>query len=130
MPSITPQQALPALRLAIGAGAFAFPDLTGTIFGFNIKDNHEAVYMGRLFGARDVALGVGVLAAKGDGKRLWWQLGILCDAADAAAGILGLKAGAPKRGHIMATATALSAVGIGIAALAQPGPESENSAPA
>jgi hypothetical protein len=119
MPQITPQQALPAIRLAIGAGAYAFPDLTGTIFGFNIKGNHEAVFMGRLFGVRDVALGVGVLAAKGDDKRLWWQLGILCDVADAAAGILGLKAGAPKRGNIMATATALSAVGIGIAALGQ-----------
>ncbi len=119
MPSITPQQALPALRLAIGAGAYAFPDLTGTIFGFDIKGNHEAIFMGRLFGVRDVALGVGALAAKGDSKRLWWQLGIVCDAADAAAGILGLKAGAPKRGNIMATAVAVSAVGIGIAALVQ-----------
>ncbi len=119
MPAITPQKALPALRLAIGAGAYAFPDLTGTIFGFNIKNNHEAVFMGRLFGARDIALGVGVMAANEDGKRLWWQLGVLCDAADAAAGIMGLRAGAPKRGNIMATATAISAVGIGIAALAQ-----------
>jgi hypothetical protein len=118
MPPITPQQALPALRLAIGAGAYAFPDLTGKIFGFQIQGNHEAVFMGRLFGARDIALGLGVIAAQDDGKRLWWQLGVLCDAADAVAGIMGIRAGAPKRGNIMATATALSAVGIGVAVLA------------
>ena len=116
MAQIKPTTALPAVRLAIGAGAYAFPEVTGKVFGFNMADNHEAVFMGRLFGIRDVVLGAGVLASSGDARALWWRLGILSDVADAGAGYLGLKAGGPKRGMIMATATAVSAVGLGIAA--------------
>jgi hypothetical protein len=114
---INPQQALPAVRLAIGAGAYAFPDLTGKIFGFDMKDNHEAVFMGRLFGVRDLVLGIGVLSSSGEAQAHWWRLGIFCDIADAAAGLMGVKAGAPKRGHILATVTALGAAGLGVAAL-------------
>jgi hypothetical protein len=118
MAQFTPQQALPAVRLAIGTGAYVLPELTGTIFGFdNLKENHEAVLMGRLFGIRDVALGLGVLSSKGESRALWWRLGIMCDVADAAAGIIGIKAGAPRRGHVLATITALGAVAIGLSGL-------------
>jgi hypothetical protein len=106
---------LPAVRLAIGAGAWALPDVTGAVFGFNMKDNHEAVYMGRLFGVRDLVLGVGILASQGEAQALWWRLGILSDVADAAAGVIGYRAGGPKRGMVMATLTACSAVYLGIA---------------
>jgi hypothetical protein len=114
MTAINPK-ALPAVRLAIGAGAWALPDVTGKVFGFAMQDNHEAVYMGRLFGVRDLVLGVGILATQGEAQALWWRLGILCDVADTAAGIMGYKAGGPKRGMLMATATAASAVYLGIA---------------
>jgi hypothetical protein len=116
MPQQNPTTVLPALRIAAGLGAWAFPALTGKVLGLKLSDNHEAVYMGRLFGVRDVVLGAGVLASSGDAKKLWWRLGILTDAADAAAGYKGLKDGGPKRGMIMSTVIALSAVGLGIAA--------------
>jgi hypothetical protein len=116
MPQQNPTTVLPALRIAIGAGAWAFPALTGKVFGFNMSDSQETIYMGRLFGARDVVLGAGVLASSGDAKKLWWRLGILADLADATASYKGLRAGGPKRGMIMATATALGAVGLGLAA--------------
>jgi hypothetical protein len=118
MPDINASQLLPALRLAVGAGAWALPDQTGKLLGINLTDNHEAVFLGRLFGVRDVALGAGALATSGQGRRLWWQLGIVCDLADAAAGVMGLRAGAPKRAGIMATITAVAAAGLGAAALA------------
>jgi hypothetical protein len=73
--------------------------------------------MGRLFGIRDLVLGLGVLTSQGETQKQWWRLGVLCDVADAAAGVLGIRAGAPKRGHIMATVTALGAVGLGVQAL-------------
>lgn len=110
-------RALPFLRLAVGAGAWALPQLTGTLFGFQSMDNQEAVYLGRLFGARDVILGVGLLSTDGDAQRLWWRLGIVCDVADAAAGVIGFRAGAPKRGMVLSTATAASAVAMGVAGL-------------
>jgi hypothetical protein len=116
MPQQNPTTVLPALRIAVGAGAWAFPALTGKVFGFNSMDNPETVYMGRLFGVRDVVLGAGVLASSGEAKKLWWRLGILADLADATASYKGLKDGGPKRGMVMATATALFAVGLGVAA--------------
>ena len=116
MAQLNPTTTLPAVRLAIGAGAYAFPELTGKVFGFDMTENQETVFMGRLFGVRDLVLGLGAISSSGEGKALWWKLGILCDAADAGAGILGLRAGGPKRAMIMSTLTALSAVALGVAA--------------
>ena len=116
MPQTNPTTVLPALRIAIGAGAYAFPELTGKVFGFKMTDNQETMYMGRLFGIRDVVLGAGVIASSGEARKLWWRLGILADLADAGAGYLGLKGGGPKRAMIMSTVTALTAVGLGVAA--------------
>jgi hypothetical protein len=114
---MNPKQALPGLRIAIGAGAFAAPELTGKIFGLNTKDNHDAVFLGRLFGIRDVALGIGQTVAGGEAEGLWWQLGVVCDLADAVAAVLMLKTGGPKRASVMAAATAIGAAAMGVAAL-------------
>jgi hypothetical protein len=120
MPALNPSSTLPALRLAIGVGAWAAPGVTGKVFGFkNIDTNHEALFMARLFGARDVALGAGALAAGTSASKLWWQLGVACDVADAAAGVISFRSGAPKVPTILSTITAISAAGLGIAVLAQ-----------
>jgi hypothetical protein len=116
---MNPNTTLPALRLAVGAGAWAAPGLTGKVFGFkNIETNHEALFMARLFGVRDIALGAGALASDKAGGKLWWQLGVICDLADAAAGVISLRSGGPKVPAILSTMTALSAVGLGVAVLA------------
>jgi hypothetical protein len=120
---MNPKQALPAVRFAIGAGAFVAPVLTGKAFGLSTKDNHEAVFLGRMFGIRDLALGVGQTMATGEAGALWWQLGILCDLGDAIASFKMLKAGGPKVASVLAGSTALTAVGLGIAALTSPGAE-------
>lgn len=110
-------KALPFIRLAIGGGAWALPQLTGKLFGFQSMDNQESIYLGRLFGVRDLILGVGLLSTEGEAQRLWWRLGIVCDAADTAAGVLGFRAGGPKRGMVLSTVTAAGAVSMGIAGL-------------
>jgi hypothetical protein len=118
MPALNPSSTLPALRVAIGGGAWAAPGLTGKVFGFkNIDTNHEALFMARLFGVRDVALGAGALASSGDANRLWWQIGVVCDLADAAAGLISFKAGGPKVPAVLSTVTALAAAGLGVAVL-------------
>jgi hypothetical protein len=109
---------LPGIRLAIGVGMFAAPELTGKAFFANLKGNHEAIFLGRLFGIRDVALGIGQLSG-GGGQ--WWQLGVLCDAADVASAVMTVRAGGPKVTGILAGATALSATAMGIAILTQGG---------
>jgi hypothetical protein len=105
---------LPAIRLAIGGGMWAAPELTGKAFLANLEGNHEAVFLGRLFGIRDVALGIGQMTNAGGA---WWQLGLVCDLADAAAAVLSIRAGGPKATGVLAGVTAISAAGLGILAL-------------
>ena len=119
MANISPSQVLPPLRFAIGGASWAFPERTGKLFGFTFTE--ESAYLGRLFGIRDVALAVGILTGSADSRKLFWRLGLLCDAADAAAGVIGLRSGAPKRAMIMSTLTATSAVVLGLGALKEQG---------
>jgi hypothetical protein len=111
-----PRTSLPLGRIAIGAATFAAPEVLGGMFGFQPGADGAASFMARLFGVRDVALGLGTLLSSGEAQDLWWRLGILCDAGDAATGWLAVRAGAPKRGPVMTMAVALAAVGVGIGA--------------
>ena len=74
-------------RTVLGAGAVLTPKLMGTIF-FNAEEASRppSRALGRLFGIRDVALGVGALQAisQGSGED-FVRLGMACDVADVAA---------------------------------------------
>lgn len=112
------EQVLVGLRLGIGLGAWLTPRLAGRLFGLDPKGNPQSPYLARLFGIRDVALGVGLNQSEGEARKLFIQLGILCDGADALAGII-----AGKRRYLnpfatlMVTGTAVGAVVIGAALL-------------
>jgi hypothetical protein len=115
----SPVQILSGLRVAIGAGAWAAPNTTGKLFGLDPDNNPQASFLARLFGVRDVALGLGTTATTGSSRRLWWQLGIACDLADAAAAVLAARNGTlPKAAAVLAGGTAIAAAGLGVAALA------------
>src|SRR3954465_3056612 len=113
--------ALAGLRAVIGASAWAAPDLSGRLFGLDPDANPQAGYLGRLFGVRDLVLGVGTLRAEGDARKLWppagiprrlWVgAGIACDAADAAASLLG------KRNGTLSTFTGIGTAVIALAAV-------------
>ena len=47
------------------------PNLSGRLFGLDPEGNPQASYLGRLFGARDVVLGAGVLRAPKKQKQMW-----------------------------------------------------------
>jgi hypothetical protein len=113
MSAINPKH-LPLGRIAVGASTFVAPELIGSLLGFKPSEDQAGAYMARLFGVRDLALGVGTLASSGEAQALWWRLGIVCDLADAANGYLSMQRGAPKRGAIATVALALGAVGLGI----------------
>ena len=113
---------LAGIRMAVGTSAWATPRLAGKAFGLDADNNPQSPYLARLFGARDVALGLGALTTSGESRRHWLMLGMLCDAADAAAGVMAGRAGyLPKVPTVLVTGVALVAVGLGAAALANDG---------
>jgi hypothetical protein len=89
-------------RIAVGAGTWLMPNLSGRLFGLDPDGNPQLPYVGRLFGARDVALGAGVLRSPRKRKDAWVTAGVACDVADFAAGVL-----AGARGQLPLSAAAL-----------------------
>src|SRR6202162_2690326 len=111
-------QGLVGLRSAIGVGAWLAPRLSGRLFGLDPDANPQAPYLGRLFGARDAALAFGLSTSSGGQRLQCLRIGIACDLADAAAGMLaGRRGELPTRTTLLVTATALVAAGLGVAAL-------------
>ena len=99
--------ALAGLRIAIGAASWATPRVAGRLFGLDARENPQAPYLARLFGARDIALGWGALSTEGDTQRQWLVAGL--------AG--GRRGYLPKLTSALVTGTALSAAALGGAAL-------------
>lgn len=115
---MSPLAALTSLRLGIGAGAWIAPRLAGRLFGLDAEANPQLPYVGRLFGVRDVALAAGVQLSEGQGRRLWLQLGMACDLADAlAGGVAGRNGEISPVATVLVTAPALVAAALGLAAL-------------
>lgn len=114
---LKPTATLPMARIAVGVAASAVPEAAGRLLGFELAENPEAVLFARAFGIRDVALGVGALASGREDRRLWLAFGLVCDLGDITAGVLGLRAGGPKRGNVMAAIAASSGVALSVAAL-------------
>ena len=111
-------QGLVGLRGSVGAGAWLTPRLSGRLFGLDPDHNPQAPYLGRLFGVRDVALAFGLSTSSGAQRVQWLRIGIACDLADAAAGVLaGRRGELPKLATTLVTATALGGAALGIVAL-------------
>jgi hypothetical protein len=109
---------LVATRSAIGAASWLAPRVTGRLFGLDVPNNPQSPYLARLFGVRDVALGYGLATSEGAQRDAWLRIGIACDLADAAAGLLaGRRGELPKFATALVTGTALFAAGLGAAAL-------------
>ena len=77
-------------RLGAGALSWAQPERATKAFGL---PGPTSDYTARLFGIRDIALGLGVMSRKPAVRKATLRLAMLCDAADCAAGVLEAKAG-------------------------------------
>ncbi|PRC43979.1 hypothetical protein C6A85_000000102570 [Mycobacterium sp. ITM-2017-0098] len=62
--------------------------MAAKMFGFSGTDG-QSRYLWRLFGVRDVLVGLGTVTASGPRRRTWARVGLACDVADGAAGVLG-----------------------------------------
>src|SRR5215212_1263904 len=99
--------AISASRVAVGVGAYLAPNLSGRLFGLDPDGNPQASYLGRLFGARDVALGAGAIRSPKKQKDAWVAAGMACDMADVGAGALaGIRGTLPPSAAAMVTGTA------------------------
>lgn len=80
-------------RIAVGAVSLADPNLAGKLFQLDPVSNRQLSYVTRLFGSREIALGLATLVARGRTRRNLVLLGVLVDAADAGTGYLGIQEG-------------------------------------
>jgi hypothetical protein len=112
---------------AIGASTWLAPRLSGSLFGLDADTNPQLPYVARLFAIRDLALAAGLQLTDGDARRLWLQIGLVCGAADAGAGLLaGRRGELSKLSTILVTAPALLGVGLGVAALRRKAPSASS----
>jgi len=116
--SITALNSLASLRVAIGTASWATPRLAGKLFGLDAKANPQSPYLARLFGVRDIALAWGAMGSEGESRRQWLIAGMVCDVADALAGVAAGRRGyLPKHASVMVSATAVAAAALGGRAL-------------
>ena len=91
-------------RLLIGLGAWLAPDLTVKLFGMDPARSDR--FVGRLFGAREMALAGALLAAPASALAPVAALGAAVDAIDSVAGF-----DERRRGNLGTRATILGPVG-------------------
>ncbi|HTZ44770.1 MAG TPA: hypothetical protein VMB79_12985 [Jatrophihabitans sp.] len=111
---VSPALLLGVLR-SVGAAAFLAPGAGAKTFG--IPADGEGKYLVRLFAARNVALTAGLLASRGNARRLWYQAGIACDVLDLGAGLIGFAEGKKRSSATVDTAASLLATAFGVAGL-------------
>src|SRR5918998_3031157 len=120
MPRTLPGRALVGVRFVLGTTSWFTPRFFMAAIGMDPYGNPQAAYMSRLFGVRDLTLGLGLAATKGDARKLWWRLGVLCDVGDAAAGAVSSRRGelpAGGRARFLFTGAGVVGASLGVAAL-------------
>lgn len=102
-------------RIAIGAVALTSPPLAARLFQLDAAGNPQLPYMSRMFGSREIALGVTTLLARGPARTVLVRAGIAVDTADAVAAMLAARDGSvskPVGGFLTAPAVGAAVAGI------------------
>jgi hypothetical protein len=108
-------------RIAVGTLSLLSPKLAARLFLLDPETNPQLSYMGRLFGSREIALGMITLAAPDSARRKLIQLGVGVDAADAVTGMAAVASGAvPKKTALLLTVAGVASTTTGVLALQEP----------
>ena len=108
---------LAAGRIAFGVGGWLTPGIGARVLGIDPQRQPAAVFLVRLFAARDLAMGVGQAAAQGTEAHRWLALGAAVDAFDGAAALLAVRRRQITAVNGVAIAlTAATAVAVGVRA--------------
>ena len=120
-------------RIAVGAAFVLFPSLAGRMWIGSDAARRPVKVLARAFGARDLAIGLGVVIAldRGAPVRGWLEGGVLSDAVDVCAALLaGDSIPANLRRGALALGASSALLGAGLSrALDQPVPAGEVHAP-
>ena len=111
----TPRLLLSLLRLTTGTGAFAAPQLAARMLA--LEPGPASAYLVRLFAARNVVMGAGLVAAPASARPLLWRAGVCADALDLAAALLAMRAGKTRSSALVDAGASLFAAGLGLAGL-------------
>lgn len=107
-------------RIFAGGISWLRPRHSFRLFGLGpLNPGDGSSITSRLFGVRDVALGMAVHHPDPTVKRLALQAGIVIDAADVAGNLISVRAGAPKTSLLGVAAGAALFVGLGLFGLKQ-----------
>ena len=119
---MNPARTLIAARTALGTGALLAPRQTGRLFQLHPETNPEVVFVGRMWGARNLALAAGLRGARGPQVRATRQVNVAVDVADALAAWLAWREGSlPAPAALLAGGTAVVATALGLASLVPDG---------
>ena len=105
-------------RIFAGALTWASPTLSSRVFvlGRSTPDGRAGL-LARLFGVRDVALGLALQHPSADVRKVALQAGVAIDSADVLATVLAVRAGAPKSSLLGVAAGAALFVGLALGAM-------------
>lgn len=115
VPKTLAGRGLVAVRFALGGIAWVAPKLLLKTLGAPNPDDPEARWMARMFAVRDAVLGVGIVCTKGEHRRLWWRVGLACDLADLAGGVIAARH--PTKRRLLLKFAPLIGASLGAAAL-------------
>jgi hypothetical protein len=126
-------RAVAAGRVALGLTALAWPTIPARPWVGSTRDDLTARVFGRALGGRDLALGLGTLAAlegSGSGAGAWVAAGALSDALDVAASLASWRE-LPRltRWLVLASAGGAAVAGAAFAVLGSREPVSDDVAP-
>ncbi len=103
-----------ALRSA-GALAFAAPGVGAEVL--EVPNDQNNRYLIRIFAARNVSMVLGVLFTSGKARRDWLRAGIVCDALDVGAAVMGAVDGMGKSKAAREGGLSLLAAALGVLTL-------------
>ena len=111
-------RALVAARVTLGVSTLLAPRLAGRAFLLDPDANPQLAYVGRMWGARNLALAAGLAGIRGPTRRRWWAVNIAVDAIDAAASFVSWRRGElDTPAAVLVTGVALVATVLGAASL-------------
>ncbi len=117
----TGARAVAAVRVALGVAALVRPRGAARPWVGPSAGQPAGTVLGRAAGARDLALGAGVLVAARQGpraERTWVVAGAFCDAVDASTTFAHWRR-LPARGRLLAGGAAVGATAVGALAAAR-----------
>ena len=110
---------LSVLRSAVGVLSWVSPALAGRTFALgSLGDDPRAALLSRLFGARELALGLAVKHPSAEVQRDALRAGVVIDSIDLVASLIALRKGASRATLLTVTAGAALFIGLGVLGLA------------